>query len=729
MQIENYVNIIEANVYGIRNPNYIINGEVFLNDEYEVRILVDGVKVVVQNNIFNSKNFFIKIPLSRDQREIKTYLIYADKEYLICSRKNSCLKRIKSKLRKLLASSGKVLKKLNRLIYALYKAVRYLWREHHFIVPIALWKPYLKKLKLKISGINYGTDLLNPMVQEDYLQWLKTNDVLSEPIEKFSYTPLISMVIPVYNISEKYLSECIESILSQTYSNFEICLVDDCSNKKETITTLNKYLKKDKRIKVKFREENGHISKSSNDAINMASGEFIGLMDNDDLLTENALYEVVKVLNNNPNLDMIYSDEDKIDLKGKRRDPHFKPDFSPDSLLSSNYICHFTVLRRDLVLKIGGFRIGYEGSQDHDLFLRFTEKTKNIYHIKKVLYHWRMIPGSTAATIDSKNYAVERGKKSVEDALERRGIPAKVSIHEKIPYYMIDYLYEDEPKISIIIPTRDHYDITKACIDSIYDKTLYKNFEVIVVNNGSKEKETYELFDNYANGYENFKVIDYNDEFNYSIINNIAVEQCNGDYIVLLNNDTEVITPNWLNTMVGYAMQKHIGTVGVKLLYPDNTVQHGGIVMGIGGVAQHAFLEEPRESYGLYARLAIPYNVSGNTAACLMIEKSKYRQIGGLEEQLKVAFNDVDLNLKAIDAGFYNIFLPQVELYHHESKSRGLDTTTEKYKRFLQEQKFMENKWRKKLYNDPFYNTNFSMKKAFFLDAGGEFSETKTKNQ
>lgn len=717
-----FINIDEAHVHGIVNPTFMVKGSVH-RDDYEFKVVVDGVEVSFQtlpNLVY--RGFCINLNIPKKSKDIKVYVISEGEEILIVERKNSLAKRIKSKIRtKTSPTRNKIDRRINKLKKVLKvtnEMISMIWEECHFLIRKDKWEYYKTKYKNKVKFALKSNGIYNVYNQEEYLYWLSIHDELEsvKDIEKFSYNPKISIVIPVYNVGKKYLSECIDSILQQTYQNFEICLADDNSKDIETINTLKEYEQRDKRVKVVYRSENGHISKATNDAISMASGEFIGLMDNDDLLAKNALYEVVKVLNDNKYIDMIYTDEDKMDLNGERRDPHFKPDFSPDSLLSSNYICHFTVLRKSIVEKIGGFRVGYEGSQDHDLFLRFTEQTDNIYHICKVLYHWRMIPGSTAESIDSKNYAVERGRQSVEDALHRRGINANVTVHPEIPYYMIEYLYNKEPKISIIIPTKDHAQITRECLSSIFEKTSYQNYEVILMNNRSDEKETLDLFEEFKKKYSNFKVKDANFEFNYSKINNIAVEDCDSDYILLLNNDTKVITENWLQIMVGYAMQKHIGTVGCKLLYPDDTVQHGGMVIGAGGIANHAMIGEARNSYGIYARLAIPYNYSGNTAACLMVSRKIYKSVGGLDETLKVAFNDVDFNLKVVQAGYYNIFLPQVELYHFESKSRGLDTTTEKYKRFIDEQYYMHKKWKKELQYDPMYNKNFSLIKCFALD-------------
>jgi GT2 family glycosyltransferase len=320
-------------------------------------------------------------------------------------------------------------------------------------------------------------------------------------------------------------------------------------------------------------------------------------------------------------------------------------------------------------------------------------------------------------SIDNKGYAIERGKKAVEDALKRRKIKATVYVHDKVPYYWIEYtLPKKKPLVSIIIPTRDYADITEACLKSVYEKTTYDNFEIILANNNSEKKETFELFKKYQKKYNNFKVIDINTEFNFSNINNVAIKESKGKYLILLNNDTTVITPNWIELMLGYAIQKHVGTVGVKLLYPDNTVQHAGVILGLGGVASHAFLNSSRIDVGLYGRLSVPYDYSANTAACIMIDRSKYDEVNGLEENLKVAYNDIDFNLKLLKKGYYNVLLPMVELYHYESKSRGLDTTSEKYKRFLEEQSYMFNKWGELIKNDPFYNKNLSLKFCYMLD-------------
>lgn len=725
MKVLDYINVRDAQVHGIAKPTFIMYGNCPLKD-YSLEVIIDG-KVRKASFIpdLASDNYELSLALSKEDSKIEVYLIHEDKKELICVRKNTFIKRIKSKIRTILQKcvrkSKETKNKFKINIYAIGKEIKYIIKEYHLILTPSRLEASKRRIKENKKIKNKFLDVYNFLNQKEYLLWLEKNEETYEDYPEFAYNPLISICIPVYNVERKYLSECIDSILNQTYQNFEICLSNDCSTLEETIETLNEYEAKDSRIKVHHRTKNGHISKATNDALNIANGEFIGLMDNDDLLARNALAECVKVLNENPKLDFIYTDEDKMDMDGLRRDPHFKSDYAPDTLLGSNYLCHFEIMRKTIVDEIGGFRVGYEGAQDYDIFLRFLEKTtpEKVYHIPKILYHWRMIEGSTAATIDSKGYAVEKGRMSVEDSLKRRGIDAKVSIHPKVPYYLVQYTYDIEPMISIIIPTKDHADVTEQCLQSLYSLTTYKNFEVILMNNNSEKKETFKLFKKYQDKYNNFRVIDANYEFNYSKINNQAVYESKGDFVVLLNNDTEIITPNWLEIMVGYAMQPHIGAVGTKLLYPDDTVQHAGVILGIGGIAQHCFIDNPRDDVGFYGRLSVPFNYSAVTAACLMVEKKKYLEVNGLEEKLQVAFNDVDFNLKLLKAGYYNICLNHIELYHHESKSRGddtVDTSSKKYQRFVQEHDLMKERWGNILYQDKFYNPNLSLKKAFVLD-------------
>lgn len=710
MKKYDFIGLKLQTIYGVKNPQLYVVGTLKI-DNPQFQVLIDEKELEFELIELDQNDFILKADLPTNAKDVKVYLLKDGKKYCVVNITNKLMGRL---ARKIKATIRRIISKIKVFFIVIGRGVRFLWREHHFLVPPSMWKKYLKAFLDRMR--NNGTDLFyNPFRQDEYQKWLKLKEVM-EPYTPQKYEPIISLLIPVYNIGEKYLSDCLDSILNQDYQNFEICLVDDCSTLEETKETLKKYEILDDRIKVSYRAENGHISKATNDALSMATGEFVGLVDNDDVLSPNALSEIVKVLNRNPSLDFIYSDEDKLDLNGRRCDPHFKPDYSPDTLLSLNYICHFSVIRKELMDKIGGFTVGLEGAQDHDLFLRIVEQTTNIYHISKILYHWRMVKGSTSMTISNKSYATDKGKIAIENALARRNIKGHVEKDEASTYYRVVYEFEKEPTVSIVIPTRDYADILEKCLSSLYEKTDYKNYEVIIVNNNSVKKETFDLFEQYKKNHTNFKVIDANIEFNYSKINNMAVKESTADIIVLLNNDTEIISPNWLSVMVGYAMQSHIGAVGPKLLYPDTTVQHAGVILGLGGVASHAYIGSSKNDLGMFGRLRVPYNYSAVTAACLAVSREKFNEVGGLEEDLMVAYNDMDFNIKLLKHGYYNVCVPQVELFHHESKSRGLDTTSEKYKRFLKESDYMYKKWENEINNDHFYNDNFTKKMWFLLD-------------
>ena len=566
-------------------------------------------------------------------------------------------------------------------------------------------------LKNTIRKIKFELKYKN---QENYDFWIEVhedydNKKVLEEISTFSYSPKISIVMPVYNVEEKWLRACIDSVLSQYYQNWELCIADDCSTDEHIKPLLAAYEQQDSRIKVVYRKENGHISESSNSALEIATGEFIALLDNDDTLADFALYEVVKLLNEHPQADLIYSDEDKLSEDNKRSQPFFKTDWAPDILLATNYICHLGVYRKTIIDEIGGFRKGYEGAQDYDLVLRFTEKTRNIYHIQKVLYHWRMISNSTAVNPDSKGYAFEAGKKSLEDALARRGIKGSVS-HGAFPgVYNVEYEIVNDGLVSIIIPTRDNAADLKECVDSIFEKAEDEKFEIIIADNGSEKEETLKLFEVYTKKYkEQFKVVRLDMPFNFSRINNLAVQESNGEYLLFLNNDIKVITQGWIKRMMSVAQQERIGAVGAKLYYPDNTIQHAGVLLGMGGVAGHGHCGYPRGDYGYFGKLVINNNYSAVTAACLMVKRKDFDDVGGFEEKLTVAFNDVDFCLKLYSKGKFNVWLHDVELYHYESKSRGAEDTYQKYKRFNTEINYMKKHWLKYIKNDPYYNTNLT---------------------
>ena len=434
--------IEKKEISGVKNPKLFIEGQV-KNKDFTIEVLADGEPIEYQLEYFNNNHFALTVFLTRNMKDIQGIVKVGEEEKLVFDIKNTSFKRIQNKIKSLLF---KPYQTVNVIFVTLKRGIGYLWKEYHFLVPPSLWKKFIKEFfeRIKVKDLNL---YYNPFNVIDYNKWLKENEEFNEDVE-LKYQPLISLLIPVYNIGKTYLEECLESILNQTYQNFEIILVDDCSTNEETLETLKKY-EQNAKITVKYRKENGHISRATNDALKLAKGEFVGLIDNDDVISSHALYEVVKVLNEDKTWDLIYSDEDKLNLDGLRCDPNFKSDFAPDTLLSSNYICHFTVLRKSIMDEIKGFRVGYEGAQDYDLFLRFTEKTNRIKHIPKILYHWRMVPGSTSMVIDNKNYALERGQKALEDALKRRKIKGQVHIHPNCPYYYIEYDIEPKPLVSI----------------------------------------------------------------------------------------------------------------------------------------------------------------------------------------------------------------------------------------------------------------------------------------
>ena len=728
---------VNCRINGINNPSLYIVGH--CPQGVKVQILSDNKEKEFKYNYdFERSMIKINCPIESSTKRV-TVNLYDEKDKLVKSiqRANNKIIRIFNKslymfyilklfIIKCLRKMIKPFKIIFRKTKTFLKLVKKAWTKYHFIVPRRVIKNYIKELfnRDRIVALD-GSVILNPFNKRDYSYWLKNNEKVSA-IEKLNYNPKISFVIPVYNVKRDLLIECLESVLNQSYKNIEICIADDCSKNLETISTLKEYATKyPDIIKIVYRKENGHISAASNSALELATGEYIAMMDNDDVIPTNAVYEMVKVLNKDKNIDLIYTDEDKLDTKGNRCNPHFKSNYAPDTLLSVNYFCHFTLLRTSILRKIGGWTVGLEGAQDWDLFLRFVEQTNNICHIPKILYHWRMLEGSTSIDLKQKSYAMGTAKKSIENALERRKTPGIVHLHDRVPYFWVEYTYKKEPLISIIIPTKDYSSTLNKCLKSIYNKTTYENFEIIVVDNRSVENATFKLFDYYKNKYKNFRVIKADMEFNYSKINNIAVNEAKGEYILLLNNDTEVITKNWLSLMVGYAMQKHVGAVGAKLIYPDRTIQHGGVVMGMGGVAGHTFVNSPMNYEGPYGRLCVPYNYSVVTAACLMVKKTKYLEVNGLTEELKVAYNDVDFCLKLLEKGYYNMMVPMVSLYHFESKSRGLEDTEEKKKRFLAESDYMNKHWKKYIDNDPMYNINLSRICVFMLDKNKEIKNIK----
>jgi len=568
-----------------------------------------------------------------------------------------------------------------------------------------------------VKKIRHG---YNQMQGISYNQWYLSHkptpaQLTEQKNAEFDYMPLISIITPTYNTPINFLTDMIQSVQHQTYSKWELCIADGSSNT-DVYKHLNIFSQNDSRIRVIRLDKNEGISGNSNAALSMAKGDFIALLDHDDLLTPNALYEAVQKINDNSACDMIYSDEDKTDEYGQKFfDPYFKADFSIDLLRANNYICHFLVLKNTLLNKAGRFFDNrFDGAQDYDLVLRCVEKADHVAHIPKILYHWRVHNNSTAASAESKPYTHIAGKKALEEHFKRLGIEADVldgtrGINNT---YKIKYKLNGEPMVSIIIPNYEHIDDLKKCLESIQKTIGYANYEILIAENNSKDKATFDYY-NYLDQYPYIHVLKYPNEFNYSAINNWAIQQAKGDYIVLLNNDVEVISNNWVREMVSYCQRDDVGIVGAKLYYPDETIQHAGVIIGMGGVADHAFKDASREIPGYFGRAVLVQDLSAVTAAFLMVKKSVFNSVDGFDENFAVAFNDVDLCLKIRKKGYLIIFDPDIEAYHYESKSRGYEDTPEKKKRFQHEHELFYSKWGKH-YIDPYYNVNLTLQKNDF---------------
>ena len=553
--------------------------------------------------------------------------------------------------------------------------------------------------------------------RNNYLKWVLEFDTLTDEmratmcarIKKFNAKPLISVVMPVYNPNPAWLEEAIESVRKQIYPNWELCIADDASTNLDIRPMLERYAHEDKRIKVTFREKNGHISAASNSALSLAQGEWIALLDHDDLLAEHALFWVADAINKHTEMRLIYSDEDKIDKSGVRLDPYFKCDWNPDLFYSHNLITHLGVYHAKLVKKINGFRIGVEGSQDYDLALRCIEHIApdQIYHIPRVLYHWRIHAESTASSSDAKPYAMIAGERAINEHFQRKGINAKAEL--EVYGYRVRYeLPAILPLVSLIIPTRNGLKLLKQCIESILTKTTYSNYEILIVNNGSDDHSTL-LYLQEITLEPRIRVIHDDRPFNYSALNNAAVKMAQGEIVGLINNDIEVISPDWLSEMISHALRPEVGAVGAKLWYPNYTLQHGGVILGLGGVVAHAHRSLPKDNPGYCGRASLIQSFSAVTAACLLVRKSIYKALGGLNEtNLQVAYNDVDFCLRLREVGYRNIWTPYAELYHHESATRGEDDTPEKQARFEKEKTYMQLRWGDIIKHDPAYSPNLT---------------------
>lgn len=536
-----------------------------------------------------------------------------------------------------------------------------------------------------------------------------SDEQLSKQLSTFMDKPLVSIIMPTYCPPKAFLIKAIESVMAQRYPFWELCIADDASPEGYVKETLLHYASIDKRIKVVIREQNGHISAASNSALAIAEGTYVALMDHDDELAEDALFYMVEAINKYPTAQVLFSDEDKIDQHGKRFDPHFKPDWNRDLFFSQNYVSHLGVYKASLLRKINGFRLGVEGSQDQDLLLRclLHISDSEIIHVPKVLYHWRALEGSTALAASEKSYTSDAGIKALVDYFNQAGISqvevtsAVVSNTYRVTYPLPDTL----PLVSMLIPTRDKVALLRACVESILAKTEYPHFEILILDNGSVEPETLTYFDSVQQRDKRVKVLPYNYPFNYSAINNFGAKHAKGEVLALVNNDIEVINSEWLTEMVRQVLRPDIGCVGAKLYFDDDTIQHAGVVVGLGGVAGHSHKHYPRQHAGYFGRLQCVQNYLAVTAACLLVRKAVYEQVGGLNESdLKVAFNDVDFCLKVYKAGYRNLWTPYAELYHYESKSRGIEDTPEKQARFQVEVNYIRNNWLALIEHDPCYS-------------------------
>ena len=556
----------------------------------------------------------------------------------------------------------------------------------------------------------------------DYGEWYSLTKPSEEELKRqreelWDGGPKFSIVMPLYKTPERYLREMLDSIRAQTYKNWELCMADGSPEGSDVFKTVKRYMEKDSRIRYEKLGNNGGISENTNAAIAMATGDYIVLADHDDAMTEDALYECAKAVREHPECQVFYSDEDKMDMDGGALfDPHFKPDFNPDLLTSVNYICHQFVVEKKLVDRVGGLKKEFDGAQDYDFIFRCTEAAKGVWHIPKVLYHWRCHQDSTASNPQSKLYAFEAGSRAVMEHYRRVGIEAE-KVEKGVDYgiYHTVFKIQGNPRVSVIIPNKDHHQDLDQCMRAILTRGTYKNVEFVVVENNSTKKETFEYYEKIQKEFKQIRVVTWEREFNFSAINNFGVGYAEGEYLLFLNNDTEPIAPNFIEEMLGFCQRDDVGAVGARLLYQDDTIQHAGVVVGFGGIAGHTFIGLHRAENSYFHRAMCAQDYSAVTAACMMSKKSVFRQAGGFSEDLAVAFNDIDYCMKVRSLGKLVVYAPYAVLYHYESKSRGLEDTPEKVARFNREVAKFAKKWPDILRNgDPYYNPNLTLRKSNF---------------
>ena len=560
-------------------------------------------------------------------------------------------------------------------------------------------------LKKKLTGNEYA----------DYDTWLRIMRVSRQELfeqrkTKFSYAPKFSVVVPLYHTPAKFLKDLVRSMMYQSYANWELCLVNASPEDVQLTSLLENWAMRDKRIRVIRLEKNLGIAQNTNAGIAASTGEFIAFLDHDDFLEPDALFCYADALNKDKTIDVFYSDEDKTDEYAAHYFyPHFKSDFNIDLLHANNYMCHFLAVRKSLVDTVGGLNEKFDGAQDYDFVLRLTENTKKIYHCPRILYHWRCSNQSTAANQGNKMYAIHAGKAALNAHYKRIGWNARAQEGAVDGWYQTKFTLKEEPLVSILIPNKDHTDDLDVCLNSFFERADYQNYEFIIIENNSVLPETFAYYEKIEKEHDNVKVVYWEAGFNYSAINNFGFKFAKGDYIMLLNNDVELITPDIFQSMLGFCMRPEVGIVGAKLLYNDHTVQHAGVLVGAGGLADHVFKGIHEDDPGYMGRAISSQDVSAVTAACLLVKRSVYEEVGGLEDEFQVAFNDVDFCLKVRKAGYLIVYDADVKLFHYESKSRGMEDTTERFIRFGNEMMLLNSKWDiLSTFIDPYYNPNFS---------------------
>ncbi len=660
----------------------------------------DVSQIYFKKTVEKDLGFDIRIPYVRDSRKDRTLVIQCENKSVQVKLNADIIEKQNSSAHK---KSAKLKSMMNK--QTLQSAMDFLMENG--------LKAFVIKSRHKLQGIDSDYD---------YPEWVSLTRTTEEELAQqrqfvFDYMPRLSVVIPAYKTPERFLSAMLDSLLAQTYTNWEVCVADGSPRGEGVERVLKRYAMKDERFRYVILGENKGISGNTNAAIEMATGDFIVLADHDDTLAPDALYECVKAINKDPEIDVVYTDEDKLDIDGGELfEPHFKPDFSPDLLTSVNYICHLFVVNHELLLEVGLFKEEFDGAQDYDFILRCTEKARKICHIPKTLYHWRCHQDSTASNPESKLYAFEAGARAVKAHYDRLGIQVK-SVEKGIDYgiYHTTFKITGDPLVSVIIPNKDHSADLDLCMRSLIDKSTYRNLEFIVVENNSTDPATFAYYEKIQKEFEFVHVVTWEREFNYSAINNFGVSFAKGEYLLFLNNDTELINPESIHEMLGFCQREDVGITGVRLLYSDDTIQHAGVVVGFGGIAGHTFIGLHKAESSYFNQAMCARNYSAVTAACMMSKRSLFDKVGGFSEDLAVAFNDIDYCMKIRSLNKLVVYAPYALFYHYESKSRGLEDTPEKVERFNREIRKFSDKWPEILRDgDPYYNPNLTLRKSNF---------------